>query len=169
MQKTHTTRNKLTQCSWKWFHSRTDLNTFYKIRHLIWLAGVRDQSRGRAIDNVILFIFLNFIALLRVQRGRFVNKDHSLWTKLNWRCNQSGKTDVHRRGESCPKLVRFFFVFAKPEDVVRPTLSTSLHVWLYFSSEIIFRVGTTLSADRIKPVVLPVLQCSLSRRQVNMA
>lgn len=77
-------------------------------------------------------------------------------------CNQSGKDGVFAEEkvvQNCGPILFF------AEDVVKPTLSVSLHAWLYFPCEIIFRVGTILSADGIKPVVFS----SLSRRQVNMA
>lgn len=163
--KTHTTvcaAQKLTQCSWKWFRSLIWI--FYKIRHLIWLAGVVRDPSHEALLIMLFIYFLNFIALPRVQAwsGRVHAKDQPLRT--NWIGNVQSVRErwCVRRRESCPKLWSDSF-FA--EDVVKPTLSVSLHARLYFPCEIIFRVGTILSADGIKPVVFS----SLSRRQVNMA
>lgn len=105
--KTHTTvcaAQKLTQCSWKWFRSLIWI--FYKIRHLIWLAGVvRDHSHEALL--IMLFIyFLNFIALPRVQAwsGRVHAKDQPLRT--NWIGNVQSvrKRWCVRQRESCPKL-----------------------------------------------------------------
>lgn len=95
--KTHTTvcaAQKLTQCSWKWFRSLIWI--FYKIRHLIWLAGVvRDHSHEALL--IMLFIyFLNFIAQPRVQRGRVVSTQRiNLCGQIELAtCNQSGKDGV---------------------------------------------------------------------------
>lgn len=123
---------------------------------------MRDHSHEALL--IMLFIyFLNFIALPRVQRGRVVSTQRiNLCGQIELAtCNQSGKDGVFAKEKVVQNCGPFFFA----EDVVKPTLSVSLHAWLYFPCEIIFRVGTILSADGIKPVVFS----SLSHRQVNMA
>lgn len=125
-------------------------------------SGAGSQSRG-AFDNAI-YLFFKFYcpATGAGVVGSCPRKGSTFADKLNWqRAISEGKIVCSPKRKLSKIVVRFFFA----EDVVKPTLSVSLHAWLYFPCEIIFRVGTILSADGTKPVVFS----SLSRRQVNMA
>lgn len=124
---------------------------------------MRDHSHEALLIMLFIYFFKFYCPATGAAWSGRVRKGSTFADKLNWqRAISQGKMVCSPKRKLSKIVVRFFF-FA--EDVVKPTLSVSLHAWLYFPCEIIFRVGTILSADGIKPVVFS----SLSRRQVNMA
>lgn len=125
----------------------------YKIRHLIWLAA-RSAGSVTRLDNVI-YLFFKFYCpatgAAPICEQKRINL--SLWRKLNWHNAITQERWLFAK----EKVVQNWFVFwqntqrrcqANVINFVACTL-------LFFPGEIIFRVGTILSANGIKPVVLP--------------